>query len=122
VSHGRDPRRAVDVQPDVVIAEHRGLTGVEPHADFHCDAIRPWMRSQRSLRCHRRLNRRAGGWKDDEERIALGADLVAAGSAKDATEQLTLGPQHIGISVLQVLDEPRGAFDVGEDECDRPGR
>ena len=80
------------------------------------------MGAQASLGCHRRLDSPHRAAEDHEEGIALGADLDPAtlfgGSANDRG---VFFPDP-GVSITELLQQPGGAFDVREEEGDRPGR
>ena len=68
---GGDPRRAVDVRPDVALVRHSGVAGVEAHA--HADG-----RPSSSCASRGRLERPGRRRERDEERVALRVDLDAA--------------------------------------------
>jgi hypothetical protein len=60
--------------------------------------------------------------EDDEERVTLCSDFEAARVLEDAAQQPVVVIQNLGIPVAEVLQEPRRALDVGEQECDGSGR
>jgi hypothetical protein len=57
-----------------------------------------------------------GARERNEERVALGIDLAAAVRLKRGAHYPTLRVQHLGVARAKLLDEARGAFDVGEEE------
>src|SRR5690349_15000840 len=77
VSGGHDPRRPVDVHPDVVLCDKEWLTGVDADADMDGALIWPAVSGEQPvcLRCSR--SRSGSGLESDEERVALAIDLVA---------------------------------------------
>ena len=64
----------------------------------------------------------AGARKRDEERVALRVDLVSAVSVERLAEQALMIGHDGAVGIAELLDEPRRALDVGEEERDRAGR
>ena len=60
--------------------------------------------------------------KRDEEGVALRVDLVAAVRRERGAKQPSVVGEHVGVAVAKLLDEPRRALDVGEEEGDGSGR
>ena len=81
-----DPGRPMHVDAHVVLARQRRLTGVQTDAHANRRPSRPFVGRELALRLHRRGDGARGGWKGDEEGVALGPDL-AAGTARDGPPQ-----------------------------------
>ena len=110
------PRRAVDVDADVALVGDDRLTRVDPDPHLHRTVAERLLRFSRGRDGVSRADER------DEERVALRVDLdpfvttehVAQGSP-------VLGKQrHVARPVL--VQQPRRALDVGEEERDRSSR
>jgi hypothetical protein len=76
VSGGADPRRAVDVQTDVVVVSDLRLARVDADAHADVDTLRPVLGRERPLRAHRGGDGVARPRERDEERVTLGVDLA----------------------------------------------
>ena len=72
VPGGGDPRRTVDVHPDVALVGHDGLARVQPHANADRSV------AKRRLPVRGGADRVGGARERDEERIALRVHLDAA--------------------------------------------
>ncbi len=72
---GGDPRGAVDVEPDVVVAAASPLAGMDSHPNPHLGVCRPGLRSQRALRRDGGGYRPRGVREGYEEAVSLGPDL-----------------------------------------------
>ena len=78
--------------------------------------------------CKGPLSRRGGGdgvlgaREGDEEGVALCVDLVAAGLLEGAPQQALVLGEDLAVLVAQLLEQPRRAFDVGEEERDGSAR
>jgi hypothetical protein len=59
-----------------------------------------------------------GALEDDEEGVALGAELVTAVCLEHGAEEATLSGEQIGIAVAQLPEKASGAFDVGKEKGD----
>jgi hypothetical protein len=55
----------------------------------------------------------------EEERVALRVDLGPARLAERLADEPPVVARDLGVAVAQLLQQPRRAFDVGEDEGDR---
>ena len=110
VPGGGDPRRAVDVDPDVALVGHDRLARVEPHAD-----------ADRSV-AERRLPVGGGGDRvgcareRDEERVALRVHLDAAVPRKRLPQHTTVLAQQLRVALAVLVQQPRRALDVREEE------
>ena len=69
-----DPGGAVDVEPEIIVAAKRPLTGVDPHPHPKLDALGPVMIVDRTLGGHRSADRLRRCGEHGKERVALGAD------------------------------------------------
>ena len=72
------------VHPDVVVAGDARLARVQPHPDSHGHSARPRARSKFPLGGDGRAHRIARAREHDEERVALGAELLPADAAATA--------------------------------------
>jgi hypothetical protein len=107
MSRVSDPRRAMDVQPDVPVSDRGRLARVKPHPDSHVRPIRPVVSCQGSLDLDDRTDRGDRGPEDREERVALGPDLRAALAIEDAANDPRVIPQDLGVRVTELAQEPR---------------
>jgi hypothetical protein len=117
-----DSRCPVDIEAEVaLIADHR-LPGVDadPHAKL--DAARPRLSGEPPLCVHRRCERVPSPREYDEERVALGVDLVTLGVPERGAQEPAVRCQHLAVAIPQLADEHRRALDVGEQEGDGAGR
>ena len=78
------------------------------------------MRFERSLRLRGRGDRVTGPREDGEEGVALGADLVAVPRREGRSQDGALVGQECGVLVAESMQVRGRAFDVGEEERDRP--
>jgi hypothetical protein len=122
VGERRDPRRAMHPEADVVVRGDDGLARVQTHPDLDRGAIRPGFLRQRALACHHRGDRIARAREHHEERVAGGPDLAAVmpleGLAQDAMVRL----QDLRVRVAELVGQAGRAFDVREEEGERPAR
>ena len=110
-----DPRGAVDVDPDVALVGHDGLPRVEPHANADRTVV------ERRLPLGGRGKRVGRAGERDEERVALRVDLDAAVPRERVPQQTTVLAQQLDVAVSVLVQQPRRAFDVREQEGDRAG-
>jgi hypothetical protein len=113
-------RAAHDVEPEVALVAHGGLSGVNSHADAHLAATWPRVAPQRALRVNRGGDGVARARKREEERVSLRVHLGAAAGAERLAHDSPVVAHHLGVVVAQFLQELRRALDVREDERDRP--
>ena len=116
------PRRVMDVEADVFLADERGLARV--HADAHADRLpfRPLVTRELALRLRRGpapVDRRL---EDAEERVALCPQLAAISAAERCAQDRVMLDLRIHVLVTELLHETRGTLDVGEEESDCAGR
>ena len=113
-----DAGRAVDGQPDVLIADERRLARVNADARPQLDVVRPVVLGQRALRRHGRVHGLSRPAEGDEERVAVGVELTPRGLGPRCAHQL-LVPAHDGPVALAKLAQERGrALDVREEKRD----
>src|ERR1700736_4783858 len=114
--------RPMDVYPHVSGLRDARLAGVQPHADSYDCLVGPRM-AQNALLCRdRRLQRLACGREGGKDRIPLRVDLLAAFFLNRRADQQSALRQDVRIVVPQLLEETRGALDVGEKKGDRSCR
>jgi hypothetical protein len=66
---------------------------------------------------------RVGGLPEgNEESIPLRVDLDPAVAEERISQRPAMLGQHLCIRVAELVEQPRRALDVGEEEGDRPGR
>ena len=118
VGRRRHPRCPMHVDADVAVGGHGRLAGVEPHSDTDHRIIGPVVRGERQLGfgCGRRG--RAGPGEGNEERIALGTELVASARREDLAQDAVMVGEEAGPAIAESFGERRRAFDVREEQRD----
>jgi hypothetical protein len=113
---------AVEAHPEVAAVRELGLGGVDadPHPDL--DALRPGLVAVAPLHRNRGGDRVLRPWERDEERLALCVDFVAAVFSDRIADELVMARQHAAVLGAELLEQPRGALDVGEEEGHGPRR
>ena len=121
VSGVGDAGGPMDVEADVVVSAQDPLPRVEAHPNEHRPAAGPIVRGQATLRRHGGARRRDRICEHREERVPLASDLdpVVLGDGP-ADDHGVLVPKS-GVAITQLLEEPGGTFDVGEQERHRAG-
>jgi hypothetical protein len=118
-----DPRRPVHGETVVATVARLRLACVDPHPHAHLDAlVWPRIRMESALRCSRRVNRILRPPERGEERIPLRVHDLAAMRSEDGTQKLLMLGQQPPVPVPQLLEQPRRALDVREQEGDRAAR
>jgi hypothetical protein len=117
-----DPGHPVQVEPDVVVLDHRRGAGVHAHAHAQLDPARPGLAGQPGLRLGRGGDGRGGVGERDEAGVALGAELTAAMVGDGGTQDHPVRRQDLAVVIGQGLEQPRRALDVGEQQRHRTGR
>jgi hypothetical protein len=115
VAGGGDAGGAVDVDAHVSLLGEQRLARVQPHADSDR------ARAQRLLPRRRGRDRVAGTGEGEEERISLRVDLRGVEAADDVAEHASMVGYCVRISVFELSQQSRRAFDVREEEGDGPG-
>ena len=114
VARRGDPGGAVDVGADVALVrqQRRARVNAHPHRD-----------RQRRLGFLRGRQRTRRGRERDEERIALRVDLDAAVPRERVAQDASmLGERLRVLRLAELVQQPRRALDVGEEEGDGAGR
>ena len=106
----------MDVDADVALLRHERLAGVDAHAHAH----RPVR--ERALRRLGRRERVRRPREGDEERVALGVDLDARRGAERLAQHAPVLAEHVRVAVAELVQQPRRALDVGEEERDGAAR
>ena len=117
-----EARRAVDIQPDVASAGERRFTGVEAHPHPHGCPLGPRVLRQRPLRRLRRGDGIRDTREDREGGVALSVDDAPSTSFNHVLEESPVVVQHAGVGRAELLEQPCGPLDIGEEEGHRSGR
>ena len=80
------------------------------------------MRRECALRVDRCRNRVTRAGERVEERVALRVDLPAASDLERVADEAPLRGDDVAVPVAELVEQPRRALDVGEDEGHRPAR
>jgi hypothetical protein len=119
VTRSGDPRRTVDVVADVGAVGQDSLAGVDADPDADSSVLVPLRGGEGALGVRGSRDGGPRSLEDDEERIALGADLDAATRRESATEQPAVPFEDLAVPRgPDGLAKLRRAFDVGEQEGD----
>jgi hypothetical protein len=117
MSGRRDAGSAVQLASGIALPGDLCLSRVKAHA--YLDGAG----GQRFLPRGRSRERRLRVSEDIEERIALRVDLQASVRGEGRTQGTAVLGQRFDVALLaEFLDQSRRALDVGEEECDGPGR
>src|SRR4029453_7500585 len=111
VTGGGNPRGAVDIDPDVSLAGHRGLAGMDTHAPAGWPLAARIARPRRRQRVGRSCERY-------EERVSLCFHLDTAVARELSAQRMTVTGQHLRVLVAPALQPPRRALDVSEQKRD----
>jgi hypothetical protein len=98
VAGSADPRRSVHVQTDVVMLADLRLAGVDTHAHAHIDALGPTPGGERPLRGHGGGDSVARPPERNEERVALGLNLVTVVRLERRPQQAAMLGKHLGVA------------------------
>src|SRR4051812_17256272 len=104
------------VHADVLAVDEPDLAGVYPHPDADRDALRPRGRGERALDRRGCTDGVGSSLEHDKERVALGLDHVPAVRDHRIPYDTVMSSDHRGIPLLQAIEEPRRALDVGEQQ------
>ena len=117
VARSGDPGGPVQLAPGVTLAGQLQHTGV--HAHPHFDGA--WRERLLTLSSSSQRLDRIG--KGIQKRVPLCVDLDAAVSGEGGAQEPAVLGERVDVAVLaQLLDQPRRALDVGEQQTDVPGR
>lgn len=122
VSHRPDAGRPMDAEADIALAGGPRLSRVQAHSHAHPQVLGPGVAFERALRIDRARDGIAGTGEGDEERVSLHVDLPAAMCLEAVAEDALMVGEDLVVASPQLLEEPRGALDVSEEECDGAGR
>ena len=122
MSRRADACGAGDGEPDVAVARHFGVAGVDAHAHLDLDTVRPLVLREGPLRFCSRLHRMPSSSKDDEEGLGLTVDDDAAVLGKRGLQQMAMLGNDRLIRVPQPVLELGRALDVSEEQRDRAVR
>jgi hypothetical protein len=114
--------RGVDRQADVAVLGEAGPADVDcrPHAHRH--VLGPAAVAQAALDVDRGRERVLGVAEDGEELIAVDIHLVAADPRRGLAQHPPNVAEQCRIGVVELVQEGRGALDVGEQEGQLAGR
>ena len=116
-----DPSGPVHVDADVVVPSQDTLPGVHAHPHPQQRTGGPVVGGQAALSCHRRPHRPHGAAEHQEEGISVGADLHPAAVGDRPANDRGVFVADRRVPITELLQQPGGALDVGEQEGDRPG-
>ena len=111
-----DPRGAVDVDADVPLVRNDRLAGVDSHADPDRTPLK------RAARLGGGRDRFGSSRERDEEGVALCVHLDAAMAYERLAECVSVLGEEDGVGRPVLLEQSRGALDVGEEERHRAAR
>jgi hypothetical protein len=111
-----DAGGSVHVDPDVVAAGDRGLSGVHAHPHLHFDVVRPRLVTECALRRDRRLHRGHGRSEHHEEGVAFGRGDVSVAD-RLAQQPVMIVEQRV-VRGTELLEQLGRSLDVGEQEGD----
>src|SRR5260221_11697852 len=94
---------------------------MQPHAHANRDVLWPALRGEGALRLDGGGERVTGAGEGGEEGIPLRIHLLAAVGVERGAHQPAMLGQDVGVVWTYLLQETRGAFDVGEQEGDGAG-
>ena len=112
-----------DVETEVALVAERRLAGVDAHAHPQADAVRP-RRASASPRCPvaAAATAFARPREHGEERVALAVHLAPARCGEGLAHDPVVLREDAAPPVAELLQQPRRALDVGEEEGDGAAR
>jgi hypothetical protein len=116
VTAGGDPGGEMNVETDVALLCDCGRTRVQAHPDANRPA------AERRLGVRSRGDGLACVFEDDEERVALRADLDPAVCRERLAQQPPVLRERARVLVPELVQQPRRALDVREQQRDRSAR
>ncbi len=116
VPGGGDPRRAVNLEPDIALVGDGGLAGVDPHP--HADRAA----CKRGLPVTCRGERVGSPRESDEERVALRVDLESIMRRERVTQHPPMHGESVRVPVSELAQQASRPLDIREEERDSPGR
>jgi hypothetical protein len=121
VTGGADTGCTMDAEADVALPADGRLGCVDADADAYLLSMGPRVVRERALRQEGRGDGVLRAGEGDEERVALRVDLVTARSLEGGAKQALMLGQDAAVLVAKRFQQARRAFDVAEEERDRPG-
>jgi len=113
-----DPSRTVHIHPHVIRSAEDAVSGVKTHSNANGAARRPGVGGEAPLRRDRGSDCSRSAGERGEKRIAFSAHFGPAGHGKCLpNNQLVLLPDG-SVTIAQLPEQLRRAFDVGEQERD----
>ena len=106
--------RSIHVDPHVVVAPKNPLPGVNTYPNADVRGLRPVVTGKASLGCHRRQDGVHRSTERNEEGITLGVDLDSPELGDCTPNDPRVFVKDDQESFPELLDEPRGALDIGE--------
>ena len=79
------------------------------------------MSGECTLNCYRSRDSIYSTHKCHEESVPLRVNFVSIPLLASKTQHLAVLHQHTGVAVAQLLEQARGALDIGEEQRDRSG-
>ena len=122
VARCRDPGGSMDVQADVGAVAHDPLARVQSHSHSHGSTAGPLPGGQRALRRHAGRKCRRGAREGCEQRIPFGAECRATSLVHRFAEQAVMLAQEVRVPIAELLEQPRRALNVREQEGHGPDR
>src|SRR5215210_4649119 len=107
---GHQSCRAVDIEANIVPCSNLRLPCVQAHAGAEGDPLGPGMRGDSLLGCHGCSYSIHCARKDDEEAVALGADLLPMERLKDGAQEGAIVIKQVAIALALLLQEAGGAL------------
>ena len=115
-------RGAVHVEARVQVAGHERLPGVDADSNSNRLAL-PGVLGQRALRPRRGVHRLTRICEREVERIALHLDFDSSVCRERLPQQAAVVLERAHVRLLaQLLEQPRRALDIGEEQRDRAAR
>jgi hypothetical protein len=105
VRRGGNPRRPMDVDPNVVALCNERLAGVKTHAYFQRRVLWPGMRHESALRLFCRRERRVCVGEGDEEAVALSVDLDATVPRKSCAQHAAVVGQDLRVALAESMQK-----------------
>ena len=107
---GADARRAMDGEAVVLVGGDRRLTRVDAHADARLHVVRPLVADERALSRQRGSDGVLWPPERHEERVALGADALAARLLEDAAQNPVMLGEHVAVPLAEPAYERRSSL------------
>ena len=111
-----EPRGVVDVDAPVVVVADLNVAGMDAHPDAQRAVVRPLGRFERILCGGGSPQRGTRLAERDEERVAVGVDFDAAVGGPHLAQDLVMSRQYVAVEVADLLQQPRRALDVAEEQ------